>query len=140
MREVVIKGERSNGYLLPWRWNLELLRRKGIKAYPYVWDICNDEYHLMGSEKADKLKSFYVTYYLTENLGETIKDITAVDDSLIINVDIIDREDSDLIKVVKLVDDKSIIKCIEIPDEVEYTIEVSEKGNEYIEEKHRKWY
>lgn len=55
------------------------------------------------------------------------------------------RDDKDLISVIENLKEKSNsyyshIKIVEIPDDVDWEIEESEDGSEYISEKHRIWY
>ena len=51
------------------------------------------------------------------------------------------REDKDLIKIAKEINDESIIKVVYIPIDVKYDIRKNKYGfNEIIIEKHREWY
>jgi len=148
MKQVVIKKEAFD--ILTPKWTHEYLLRKGIKTYLYEIDWSDyygtDYYRLI--KNLDDVDNFdiYQIEYLTKNIG----DILTKDEFINLELDekdIIDyyeifknREDKDLVDIAKEIGDESIVKVVEIPDDVEYTIEENECSLcEYISEKHRVW-
>lgn len=116
-----------------------LAELKGITLYPEkthtffttYWTVptkpegilSNDDFHRASMEDRRKSNRLYEEYTMDNRPS--------------------DRSDPDLVKVVEELGDEAsgdcaCLKVIEIPDDVEYTIEEYD-GNEWIAETHRRW-
>ena len=141
--KVAINREVGSFHLSIWG-ALEYLKRKGIVGYAYVEELTDDEFicKRWDPDTVDNL-SYLIS---TNDQG----DIFPVSDfnyefnfSPFGDIDI--RTDSVLIELVEQFPDKvaerpNSIKLVEIPDGIEFEINESEDGCEWIAEKHRTWH
>lgn len=143
MKKVVIISEP----ILPIRLVTEYCKRKSIDVYTYIGEVIGNKllFELKNIEDIDdinKPEDYYRTYYLSENVGDTITSFTDEIKPKIINeYELLkDREDSVLIDVAEEINNPDIVKVVEIPDNVEYYItQIGDSSSEYIVEKHRIW-
>lgn len=151
MKEVVIAKEGFGGALLSPYWIKEFYKRKGINIFIYYlnWDdlsyinVTNDFDFLIKNQNDWSSFEYFNTDMGKEiilNNIEHIRDINGyVYAWLEINEDI-SREDKDLVAIAKEINNKNIIKVVEIPDDVEYEILDYECAiGEYIREISRTW-
>lgn len=150
MKQIIIKGEENYTTLLTPKWTKEYYKRKGEEVYLYTSEWMLDSYDnyidvfKLNNENNDfdETKYFYIS---SENIGEAIDgDIMRklYEDDKITNSyhEFEDREDEILIEIVKEINDRDIIKIVEIPDDVKYYVEQSDCGfSESVVEKHRVW-
>ena len=117
----------------------EYLKLKGKEVYFYQM---NNIYYQKISDSKDGM----FVHCFTKDFGEKFydKDISNEDwDKYSFSSKNIERDDEDLVKVVKKLKDKantmcSNLKVVEIPEDIEWQIEEYD-GNEWISEKHRTW-
>jgi len=108
-------------------------KRKGYEVFPYYYDWKDNKYIKVSPNDAD--------YFVTKDFGDEVNSIKGVfSDALLPSFS---RTDSDLIAVIEEMGeaangDYSILKVIEIPDDVEWQIGEYD-GVEWVEEKHRRW-
>lgn len=151
MKQVVINGGETYGDILTPYWIIKYLERKDIKVFAYNQEVGMEdtwEYTLVKDiETLDEPKEIYTITYLTKNVGDFLLEEEwnnlEFNESDIIDIyDLFeDREDSDLIEIAKEIDNKDLIKVVEIPADVKYEIHQSECGfNEWIQEVSRTWY
>lgn len=136
MKEVVINSC-YGGFGLSPKAIKRYLELKGKQCFVYLNNV-----KLETDEKIERNKNRMFLKYYTKDFGDIIKDKNA-SDYYFSCIDI-DRDDRDLIKTVKELGKEadgtfSKLKIIEIPEDVEYTIEEYD-GIESIEEVHRSWY
>lgn len=100
-------------------------------------------YELKNPNELDDNFCIYCPLYLLDNFGDIIEDITDEIAQKVVNeYDMFkNREDKILIDIAKEINNKNLIKIIEIPDDAEYEVAESDCGfSEWVEEKHRVWY
>lgn len=145
MKQVVVNGGETYGNLLTPKWIVEYHKRKGIELFFYLDELFEDEFiHVLQNvDELDDNTEVYCGYYLMQNIGEQFKSLDDVDEQIFVSeYDMFkNREDQVLIDIAKEINNTTLIKIIEIPNDVEYNIVQSDCGfNEYVEEKHRVWY
>lgn len=145
MKQIVVNGGETYGNLLTPKWIVEYHKRKGIELFFYSDELFEDEFiHvLQNADELDDNTEVYCGYYLMQNIGEQFKSLDDVDEQIFVSeCDMFkNREDQVLIDIAKEINNTTLIKIIEIPNDVEYNIVQSDCGfNEYVEEKHRVWY
>lgn len=146
MKQIVVNGGETHGGLLTPKWVVEYYRRKGIKLFVYLHEFKDDDnyiYKLANANELDDNTCIYCPLYVTKSFGDTIENLTdEICEYIIEDHDMFkDREDELLIGVAKEINNKELIKIIEIPDDVEYNIVESDCGfSEWVEEKHRIWW
>ena len=122
---------------------MEYAKLSGFKLYPYVdardeKDGCVifdfDNKIRYDPEKSDN----YGLIFSKNDLGDKVKTDEIYKKENRFDEDEIDREDYILIKLVKAKKDP-ILKVVEIPDDVDWHIEETDSGNEYVAEDHRTW-
>jgi hypothetical protein len=144
----VVINEKAGGFGLSPEAVKLFLNLKGTPCFLYL-DTGNrrPRYERINEEDIQKYNDEKISI-CTVDLGE------ALDDNLKNRANIytsefdrhrVDRTDSDLIKTIETLGEKAngklcILKIIEIPDDVKFTIEQDEYGIESIEEVHRSWY
>lgn len=137
MKEVIINSC-YGGFGLSPKAIKRYLELKGKECFVYLNNV-----KLETDEKIEKNKNRMFLEYYTKDFGE----IVAYDENIKefrFSIYDLDREDKDLIRVIKELGVKadgtfSKLKIIEIPEDIEYTIEEYD-GIESIEEVHRSWY
>lgn len=143
-KQVVINGEEarlSNVPSLSPYWVVKLFKKKGKTLYTYDFEINNikNYYALIDNNKCRTSYMMHYTMYSEKKIYDKIYDKLDLID-IYSMFDKISREDKDLIDIVKEINNEEIIKIVNIPIDVEYSIE--ELGcsfAEEIEEKHRRW-
>jgi len=136
------------GFPLHYEDVMEYARRSGFKLYPYVnarneKDGCTifdfDNKIRYNPEKPEKYSpDSYGLVFSKNDLGDKVKTDEILKKKNFFDEDKINREDPILIKLVKSKKDH-ILKVVEIPDDVNWHIEETESGNEYVAEDHRTW-
>lgn len=119
------------------------LEIKGEKAYFYKTKVENTK---INYEKVDESSEEIFTTCFTKDYGNRFssKEISEEEwEKYCFNSKDIDRTDKDLITVVEKLGEKantmcSSLKILEIPDDVDWTIEEYD-GVEWVAEKHRTW-
>jgi hypothetical protein len=123
---------------------LSYLKKKGKAAFfyrqtKYSFKEGKDEY-----ERIDDVGNTndLFTYTITKDLGKTITKFPD-EEGLYFSDSEIERNDPDLISVIKSLGDKANSQCaklsvVEIPDGMDWEIDEYD-GNESVEEKHRSW-
>lgn len=106
---------------------------KGIKLYPVIDDVQKEIY---GDEATFDNKEIYCGYYTKPPTDDN-------DDEYYWPGRDIQRDDPILIQVIEELGEDadgycSELKIIEIPDDIEFTIEEYD-GNEWVAEKHKTW-
>lgn len=122
------------GFSLSYAGVMEYARIKGIDLYPYIDDITRNVYGDRAVIGNEEILHHYSTVPV-DNSDDLNKYYWSDRD--------IERNDPALIKLISKWKKKSAGRCaelkiIEIPDEVEYTIEEYD-GLEHVAEKHRTW-
>lgn len=149
MKEIVINNQYGGFNLSPLAIK-EFLKLKGKECYFYETKYEHDKNGktIIKYEKQDinNLKSDLFIIVFTKDFGGTVTATDISDEdykehSFCSNE--IDREDKDLVKIVKQMGTKantrvSTLKIVEIPNNVDYEIEEYD-GNEWVAEKHRRW-
>ena len=145
-KQVVIIGKESCYNILssPY-WIIEYYKRKNIKLFIYNWRVdleCNIYYNLINPNYCDFNNEDGFVYSL-KNLGNKVFNNDVAKTHMKFGYDFlqeVSREDSDLIEIVKSMNNDNSLKVVDIPINVEYTIEEYNCNNgEYISEKHRTW-
>lgn len=146
IKEVVIGKNRA--VLLTPYWTAKLLDKKNIPNYFYseILDDEVEEYKLLNiKDLKDDFKTWCrVAIVSTKYLGESIKceEYNNLCEESFLNYSnyFENREDADLIKIAKEINDTSIVKIVKIPSNVKYKITFEDNTlNEVIVEKHRIW-
>ena len=137
MKEVVINSC-YGGFGLSPKAIKRYLELKGKECFVYLNNV-----KLETDEKIENNKNRMFLEYYTKDFGEIVA-YTGNIEEFRFSVYALDREDKDLIRVIKELGTKadgtfSKLKIIEIPEDIEYTIEEYD-GLESIEERHRSWY
>ena len=137
MKEVVINSC-YGGFGLSPKAIKRYLELKGKECFVYLNNV-----KLETDEKIEKNKNRIFLEYYTKDFGEIVAYNENIKEFRFSIYDL-DREDKDLIRVIKELGAKadgtsSKLKIIEIPEDIEYTIEEYD-GIESIEEVHRSWY
>ena len=137
MKEVVINSC-YGGFGLSPKAIKRYLELKGKECFVYLNNV-----KLETDEKIENNKNRMFLEYYTKDFGEIVA-YTGNIKEFRFSVYDLDREDKDLIRVIKELGTKadgtfSKLKIIEIPEDIEYTIEEYD-GLESIEERHRSWY
>ena len=137
MKEVVINSC-YGGFGLSPKAIKRYLELKGKECFVYLNNV-----KLETDEKIENNKNRMFLEYYTKDFGEIVA-YTGNINEFRFSVYDLDREDKDLIRVIKELGTKadgtfSKLKIIEIPEDIEYTIEEYD-GLESIEERHRSWY
>lgn len=145
MKQIVVNGGETHGGLLTPKWVVEYYKRKGIELFVYIPELIEDDYiyELKNPNELDDNFCIYCPLYLLDNFGDIIEDITDEITQKVFNeYDMFkNREDKILIDIAKEINNKNLIKIIEIPDDAEYEVAESDCGfSEWVEEKHRVWY
>lgn len=145
MKQIVVNGGETHGGLLTPKWVVEYYKRKGIELFVYIPELIEDDYiyELKNPNELDDNFCIYCPLYLLDNFGDIIEDITDEIAQKVVNeYDMFkNREDKILIDIAKEINNKNLIKIIEIPDDAEYEVAESDCGfSEWVEEKHRVWY
>jgi len=129
------------GFSLSIEGEKEYAKMKGFELFFYEQTGYK---HLEGEDEYKKVVADggLLTYSIKKDLGDTVKELPK-EDSLWFTDREIDRNDSDLIKMVKEDSKKysgrcASLKIVEIPDDAEWQIEEYD-GSEHIAEKHRIW-
>ena len=145
-KQVVINEDDARVSIIPSLtpyWTVELFKRKGKILYAYDWDYDkNDDsyYELIDVNSCKEFKKIYHIAYSYEKIERRILDSSDLIDEYSL-FDEISREDKDLIAIVKEINNKKVIKIVDIPFDVDYYIEDGQCGfAETICEIHRKWY
>jgi hypothetical protein len=126
---------------------------KGKECYFFRWEIKEDTYTPLTLEEATETGLFWTAFSIP-NPNEVIGKSDRVSDGKYtedneryskydLNSRDIERDDPDLIKVIKELGKKANgicaeLKIVKIPEDVEFTIEEYD-GNEHIAESHRTW-
>ena len=136
MKEVVINSC-YGGFGLSPKAIKRYLELKGKECFVYLNNV-----KLETDEKIENNKNRMFLEYYTKDFGEIVA-YTGNIKEFRFSVYDLDREDKDLIRVIKELGTKadgtfSKLKIIEIPEDIEYTIEEYD-GLESIEERHRSW-
>ena len=139
---VITGGDNCTGLLTPY-WMIEYFKRKGKELYVYDWN-CDEKnvsyYELIDTNNCKEFKKIYHISYSYKKIEGRILDSNDLIDEYSL-FDEISREDKDLIDIVKEINNKKVIKIVDIPFDVDYYIEEGQCGfAETICEKHRKWY
>jgi hypothetical protein len=130
----VVINVKFGGFGLSHKGVMRYAELKGIKLYPFIDDISRKVY---GDEATVDNPSMLI-HYSTQSVRNE-KELNA---HYFSDRDI-SRNDPCLVQVVEELGKEannrfSLLKVVEIPDNVEYTIEEYD-GNEHIAEKHRIW-
>lgn len=147
MSEKVVINACFGGFGLSEAGKRAYLARKGKQAFFYVED--RDSSKLIGERdyvRADtdrELNTAFMVVTVTENLGKRVTSDTLWNGGSYWDDDAMDRNDPDLVAVVEELGEvadgrHAKLSVIEIPDDVEWTIEEHD-GLEHIAEAHRTW-
>lgn len=124
---------------------MEYAKRSGFKLYPYIHAMDEKDncviydFDNMIRYNPEKPKDNYGLIFSKNDLGDKVKTDEIYKKKNFFDEDEIDRDDHILIKLVKAKKDP-ILKVVEIPDDVDWHIEETDSGNEYVSEDHRTWY
>lgn len=139
--KIAINREIGSFHLSIWG-SLEYLKRKGIVGYAYIEQLIDDEFKF---KRYDPTTYNYESFLIsTIDQGDTFDEFdydywfNPYDDEIEF------RTDPILIDLIEQFPDKiaykpNSIKIVEIPDNIEFEINESEEGYEWISEKHRVW-
>jgi hypothetical protein len=142
MTKIVI-NKRIGGFGLSYFGLTEYAKHKGITLYFY-YEGEDTKFYKASHEL---LRSGYNPIYCyTKDLGSKI-DIEGItkESEYFYSPSDISRNDPSLIKIIekfgsdKISSENSLLKVVEIPDDVDWDIGESEEGIEWIYEKHRTW-
>lgn len=148
MKQVVLRGKCNIYNFFTVQQAINFLRMKGNdKVYPYFCEEIDGYDRLVQLTKQEikeeKDTSYYSIIYLRAELPDCIKYKELMDNysSFILDINYIirNRNDKELLTLVKQINDPYQFRIINIPDDVLYTIEEDNNGNEYILEAGRKW-
>ena len=138
IRKIVI------GFPLHYEDVMEYARLSGFKLYPYI-DATNEkdgcviyDFDNKVRYNPEKPKNNYGLIYSKNDLGDKVKTDEIYKKENRFDEDEIDREDTILIELVKAKKDP-ILKVVEIPDDVDWHIEETDSGNEYVAEDYETW-
>ncbi len=137
MTQKVVINRNSHGFTLSTSAIIKLIEMQS----PILKKMTETEYYGSVSVENDIYSNKKGRYYIDPRYGQVMDGgiIYTFDDTKV------NRSHPDLLSLFDILDDvggeHSHLKVVEIPDDVEYTIEESDmSGVEWIEEKHRKWY
>ena len=133
-KQVVIGGVcNCTGRLLPPYYMNKYLKSIGLNIGLVEKNMNTDEFNKIN---LDSYKSFDKTYYKINGVDKITSNIFNYFELK----EMIDREDEELVKIAKEVNNEDYLKIIELPQDVEYEIIQNECcGGETIVEKHREW-
>jgi hypothetical protein len=147
MTKIVI-NKRIGGFGLSYFGLTEYTKRKGLTLYPYKLGAIKSLVKIDNSLEYKNNYGYYIAYF-TKDFGEIINLRSRCLDEDIRNhafiIEDIPRGDPILIKIIeefgsdKISSTYSLLKIVEIPDNIEWNLEESEEGIEWISEKHRIW-
>ena len=122
----------------------EYLKLIGKPCYFFKMTTQRDKYEVLSLEEASKT-AFFTVYFVSDPLREIIIQENGSSNyrELTFHEDGLSRDDPNLIKVIETLGEKangrfSQLKIVEIPDNVEWTIDEYD-GAEWVAEKHRTW-
>lgn len=129
----------------------ELAKMRNKECYFFEMELFTEKYKSISIEQAEKSKCWFAysvpnpqDYKLTERgLDGSYTDANKRSEEISLNNRPCNRDDKDLIFIIENLGEKANgifakIKIVEIPDDIEYTIEEYD-GREWIAEKHRTW-
>lgn len=122
----------------------EYLKLIGKPCYFFKMSLERDRYEVLSLEEASET-AFFKVYLVSDPLREIVVDENGKSNyrELTFRERELSRENPNLIKVIETLGEKangqfSQLKIVEIPDDVEWTIEEHD-GAEWVAEKHRTW-
>ncbi|MED4883131.1 hypothetical protein [Bacillus smithii] len=140
--KVVINKRSGGGFALSNKAFTEYRKRKGLNTYFYKY-LAEEVYRKIGEDELNEDRSWIFSFAFNKDFGDEIKSEEFPFDNLVSSGDI-KRNDPDLIAVVEELGEEanteySMLKIVEIPDDVEWIIEDDGSGHEWVAEKHRTW-
>ena len=146
-KQVVVRGYDSYYNIITPYWIVEYYKRKDITLFIYEWRVNengNVYYKLMNPSQCNDFGEDDIYYYSLSYHGEETFSENMIMDNMRSGNDLlkdIAREDLILVEIAREINDTNVIKVIDVPIGVDYTIEELKHSNgEYIEETHREWY
>jgi hypothetical protein len=144
MTKIVI-NKRIGGFGLSYFGLTEYAKRKDLTLYFYDEGMDDNLYKL--KDENALLDDYIATYQYTKDFGDVVnKDYVILKCSeYYFSPYDISRTDTALIEIIeefgseKISSTYSLLKIVEIPNDVKWDIEESEEGIEWISEKHRIW-
>ncbi|WP_275372585.1 hypothetical protein [Clostridium tertium] len=133
MRSVAINGSKNEGLLLPVKWMLKFLEKKGINVFAYKMGSRGECYRL-SKEKIESNYNDYHVIYVKKDMGRMISADQDIEDNILLNIDDLlkNREDRELVDTICEMNNSQIAKIVLIPDNLNYVIYAPEVGDKEL--------